>query len=363
MNDRLVSSLKKLTEIPGISGYEQQISTHLAEGLMDLEADITREPMGNLVVTGKGEAPFHIGVYAHMDEIGLIVRRISPHGQIYFDIVGNLDERLLLASEWTVISRSGEEFRAVIGNKSRHLQTGSDTVGTISARDLFLDIGATSADEVKGLGIDVGCQIVFATKAESLEFGVIKAKALDNRASCFVLFESLRDLIGQLDNTKLYGLFTVQEEVGARGARVAGFGKKLNMTITLDTVPVQNPGSVLPGEVSLGKGPIVRLMDYHPSTKLGTFSNPLLTERLIQVAEENGIPYQVDVLTGTYLDSSTALLTEGGLPGISICIPRRYSHTPVELCSYDDIENTLKLLELFIRSLDKDPVVFERKFK
>lgn len=363
MDNLLKEKLKALSEIPGVSGNEQRVCDYLAEDLKALAVSIEQEPFGNLVVSTRPDGQYRIGLYAHMDEIGLVVKRISRQGQLFFDLVGNMDERILLASEWTVVAKDGSLYRGVIGNKSRHLQSASDLNGHISANDLFLDIGASCGEEVQALGIDVGCQSVFATRAESMEFGLIKAKALDNRSGCFVLAESLKRVVGSLAKAKVFGFFTVQEEIGARGARVVGFGKKLDVCISLDTVPVQNPGTTKEGEVCLGKGPVIRKMDYHPSTKLGMFSHPLLVERMERTARENNIPYQVDVLTGTYLDSSTAHLTENGIPGISLCIPRRYSHTPVEICSYEDIENAVRLLSLFLLSLDEDPISFGKKYQ
>jgi endoglucanase len=177
------------------------------------------------------------------------------------------------------------------------------------------------------------------------------------------LREVIRRLSGNLKNITLYGIFTCQEEIGARGARTAAFGKKLDFGITLDTVPIQNKDEVEYGTVDLRKGPVIRLIDWFPGAKMGMISNKLLTERLRQVAKATNIPHQTDILTGTYLDSCTAHLTENGLPCASICFPRRYSHTQVEMSYMPDIENSIRLICEFLKDVDRKPIIFGKIYK
>jgi endoglucanase len=153
-------------------------------------------------------------------------------------------------------------------------------------------------------------------------------------------------------------MFTVQEEIGAKGAGVVAFDVRPNLTITLDNVPTKNPDQVSATEVDLGGGPVIRIFDWHPATKLGMFTHPKIKERLLEVARKEKIPHQKDVLTSTFLDSSTAHLTAGGIPGGSICFPRRYSHSPVEMSRLDDMENGVRLLVGFIQGLEENPISF-----
>ena len=126
------------------------------------------------------------------------------------------------------------------------------------------------------------------------------AKALDNRISCAVLIKTLEALHGRLKKVGVYGMFTVQEEIGAKGARVVAFDVRPNLTITLDNVPTKNPDQVSAGEVDLGRGPVIRIFDWHPATKLGMFTHPKIKHRLLEVAQRETIPHQKDVVTSTY---------------------------------------------------------------
>lgn len=160
----------------------------------------------------------------------------------------------------------------------------------------------------------------------------------------------------------LYGMFTCQEEIGAKGAQVVAFDPRPQMTITLDTVPTKNPDKTAPRDTDINKGPVISLFDWLPSAKLGMFTHPAIKDRMLTAAREIEIPFQVDVLTSTYLDSARAHLTAGGIPGGSICIPRRYSHSAVELGHMNDITNGIRLLIKVIEDLDKKPIEFGRVY-
>lgn len=160
----------------------------------------------------------------------------------------------------------------------------------------------------------------------------------------------------------LYGMFTCQEEIGAKGAQVVAFDPRPQMTITLDTVPTKNPDKTAPRDTDINKGPVISLFDWLPSAKLGMFTHPAIKDRMLTAARKIEIPFQVDVLTSTYLDSARAHLTAGGIPGGSICIPRRYSHSAVELGHMNDITNGIRLLIKVIEDLDKKPIEFGRVY-
>ena len=178
-----------------------------------------------------------------------------------------------------------------------------------------------------------------------------------------VLVAALRTLSATLKQTTVYGMFTIQEEIGAKGARVVAYDIRPDMTLTLDNVPTQNPNEVSKGDVDLNRGPVIRIFDWYPSLTFGMFTHPAIKERLLKVANEEKIIYQTDVMTSTYLDSSQVHLTAGGIPGGSICFPRRYSHSPVEMSHFNDIQNGLQLLTKFLESLEKDPIRFGQIYK
>jgi len=358
MSEHVQELIKRLSETPGPSGQEERVREVIAEELKPYCREIKEDPLGNLIARVGADDGYRIGILAHMDEVGLIVNRISEGGLIGFELVGSIDDRSLLACEVDLMAIGGKRIRGVIGNKSRHLQKPEESGAKVSYDQLWIDIGCHSRDEVFKQRIDIGCGIVFATRFCEYPNGAILGKALDNRIGCGVLIEALKSLRSSLKSTTLYGMFTVQEEIGAKGARVVAFDSRPQMAITLDTVPTENPDKLGPHDVDINRGPVIRLFDWHPSTKLGMVTHPAVKARLLKVAREGEIRHQVDVLAKTFLDSSQAHLTGGGIPGGSICFPRRYAHSPVELGHLDDIRNGLELLTKFIKSLDKDPILF-----
>jgi endoglucanase len=305
---------------------------------------------------------YRIGVLAHMDEVGLIVSRISERGLIGFELLGMIDSRCLLGCPVQVLTSEGLLIPGVIGNKSRHLQTEEEAKAQVSHKNLWIDIGAGSREEVLSQGIEIGSGIVFGTPFHAYENGAVTAKALDNRIGCAVLIEALKTLAPKLKKTTLIGMFTIQEEIGAKGAHVVAFDERPVMTMTLDNVPTQNPNEVKPGDVDLDQGPVIRIFDYYPPLAFGMFTHPLIQDRLQNVANREKIRHQMDVLTATFLDSSQAHLTAGGIPGGSICFPRRYSHSPVEMSHLNDIVSGLKLLVKFVESLERDPIQFGKNY-
>jgi len=354
--------LRKLTEIPAPSGQEEFIRERIAKEVKPHCHQLLEDRLGNLIARTGPENGYRLGILAHMDEVGFIVTRISDRGLIGFEMIGTIDVRLLPGREVDIMAKDGKLLRGVIGNLSRHLQTAEDLAAPVSIKQLFIDTGSRSREDLLKEGVDIGSGIVFATAFYKWSNGTVLAKALDNRISCAVLIKTLEALHGKLKKVGVYGMFTVQEEIGAKGAGVVAFDARPNLTITLDNVPTKNPDQVSATEVDLGRGPVIRIFDWHPGTKLGMFTHPKIKERLLEVARKEKIPHQKDVLTSTYLDSSTAHLTAGGIPGGSICFPRRYSHSPVEVSYLNDMENGVRLLVAFIRSLEENPISFGKAY-
>jgi endoglucanase len=354
--------LKELTEVPGPSGHEEFIKEAIARNIRPHCDRLWEDPLGNLIARTGPESGYRLGILAHMDEVGLIVTRLSDRGLIGLEMIGTIDVRLLPGREVDIIRNDGTLLRGVIGNLSRHLQTAEDLAAPVSIKQLFIDTGFRSREDLVKEGVDIGSEIVFATPFHQWPNGTVLAKALDNRISCVVLIKTLEALHGRLNQVGVYGMFTVQEEIGAKGAGVVAFDIRPNLTITLDNVPTKNPDQVSSGDVDLGRGPVIRIFDWHPATKLGMFTHPKIKHRLLEVGQRETIPHQKDVVASTFLDSSTAHLTAGGIPGASICFPRRYSHSPVEMSHLSDMENGVKLLVSFVRSLEEDPLQFGKTY-
>ncbi len=362
MASDLTALLRRLCEAPGPPGQEQKVKEIVVDELKSCCRHLREDALGNLIATVGPEKGYKVGLLAHMDEVGLIVSRVSDGGLLGFELMGMIDPRCLLASPVNVLASNGLLIPGVIGNKSRHLQTKEESKAPVSPKNLWIDIGAGSREEAAKQGIGIGAGVVFSTPFHLYENGAFTGKALDNRMSCGVLIEALRQLGPGLKGTTLFGMFTVQEEIGAKGARVVAFDDRPEMTITLDNVPTQNPSEVRAGDVDLNRGPVVRLFDYYPSLTFGMCTHPLIKDRLLEVAAREDIRCQTDVMASTYLDSSQAHLTAGGIPGGSICIPRRYSHSPVEMGHLNDVKGALHLLVKFIESLEGKPIRFVKQY-
>lgn len=362
MRERLKDLLEQLTQIAGPSGGEGAVREFIAEALKDHCTGLWEDPLGNLVAqVGQGDA-CKVGALAHMDEVGFVVSGITNSGLLKFEMVGSIDPRCLPGCEVDIVCDDHTLQRGVIGQESRHLQDLTHQGAIASHKSMLIDIGASSYEEVKQLKIDIGSGVVFATDFQAYPNGTIKAKALDDRVGCAVLIEALLSLAPKLQNTTFYGYFTIQEEIGAKGARVVAFDTRPDLTITLDTVPTKNPDQVGPRDVEIKRGPVIRLFDWVPAYKYGMFTHRSISDRLRQVAADKKIPHQTDVLTSTFLDSSQVHLTAQGIPSGSICTPRRYAHAPVELCHLDDVVNGHGLLSDFILSLDEKPLRFGKKY-
>ena len=362
MLNNLKELLKKLAECPGPSGQEQQVRSLIVEELKPFCKELREDPLGNLIAKVGADDGYKVSILAHMDEVGLIVSGIYENGLISFELLGSLDVRCLLSREVDIINLDGKLIRGVIGNGSRHLQTAERLTEQLSHKQLWIDIGSKSLNDVLEQRISIGCGIVFSTKFHIYPNGTILGKALDNRMGCTVLIEALKSLSSNLKTATVLGMFTCQEEIGAKGARVVAFDSRPQMAITLDTVPLKNPDKLGFQDIDLSRGPVIRLFDWHPSTTYGMYTHPLIKDRLVEVAQKGKIAYQVDVITNTFLDSSQVHLTAGGIPGGSICFPRRYAHCPVEVGHLNDIMGGLNLLIKFVRSLEKDPIKFGKMY-
>lgn len=355
--------LRTLVETPGLSGFEKEVREFIAEKVMGSCDELWEDAFGNLIAKCGNSDGYKIGIYAHMDEVGLIITKISSHGLLSFDLMGMIDERILPGSVVHVCTKKGKRIPGVIGNKSKHLQTAQEQNSVTPYKKMVIDVGAKNAEEIAQMGIQVGCQVVFSTACTFYPNDTVLAKALDDRVGCLTLIHTINELCGKLKNITLYGFFTAQEEIGAKGATSVANGMGLDMFICLDTVPVQNGNDIGEGDTNLGNGPVIRISDAMPAFTKGMISHPEIVDRMIQVAEDKKIPYLADVLHSTYLDSCTAQFTDNGIPGGSLCFPRRYSHTPVEMCNLQDIDYAITLLEEVLLSLDESPILFGKKYK
>ena len=346
--ENMFDLFEKLTEIPAGSGFEEKVIEAIASELKRRLPDVSIDPLGNVIgKLGKGKKS--VMVCVHSDEVGMLVKYIDPKGYIYFDLNGMIDERVLLSTKVDICTDKGI-YTGVVGVKNRHLLTPEDLKRPISLSDLWIDVGAESAEDVKKWGIEIGDPIVFHPNFQKIGKESIISKAIDNRAGCAILINLAERMKSKKIDYQLFFVAAVQEEIGSRGAKVAAQTLEPDMAIVIDTVPASDP--ITPPQqatAECGKGPVIRSMDVN-ALGWGTIYSKKIRQRLIQTAVKNKIPIQKDIFR-TWTDASTIHTSGRGIPCGGTYIPRRYSHSPVELVKWSDIERTANLLYLFSKDL------------
>ena len=349
----MLKLFEKLVEIPGGSGFEEKVIEAIVSELKQSLPDVSVDPIGNVIgKIGKGKKS--VMICAHTDEVGMLVKYIDLKGYIYFDLNGMIDERVLLSTKVDICTDKGI-FTGVVGVKNRHLLTPEDLKKPVTHSDLWIDVGAESAEEVRRWGIDIGGLIVFHPNFQRIGKDTIISKAIDNRASCAILIDLAKRMKSKKIDYQLFLVAAVQEEVGSRGAKVAAQTLSPDMAIVIDTVPALDP--VTPPQQATsecGKGPVIRSMDVN-AMGWGTIYSKKIRQRLITTAVKNKIPHQKDIFR-TWTDASTIHTSGRGIPCGGIYIPRRYSHSPVELVKWSDVEKTAELLYLFLKDLNSSVI-------
>ncbi len=362
--EEVFNLLKKLCEIPSPSGYENKIRETLISEIEPYADEIWVDPMGNLVAKKNGQGEGKVMVAAHMDEIGLMINNIGKNGFLRFVPIGGWSDRILPGQRVLIITKTGDIVRGVIGSKPPHIERPEEREKIIPMKDLFIDIGVTSDEEARKLGITIGSIAVIERTVEKLgNQDVITGRAFDDKVGVAVGIETLKIL--ENNKADAYFVFTVQEEVGLKGARTAAFSINPDVGIAIDvTIATDIPGTPEQAQiVKLGKGPAIKIMDGRSGS--GLIAHPAVRELLINVAEEENIPYQLEVLPGGTTDASAIQLTREGVPTGAISVPTRYIHSPIEVLHLNDVVNTIKLLDKSIEKIDSHWInnVLKRRIK
>jgi putative aminopeptidase FrvX len=345
----MLKIFERLVEIPGGSGFEEKVIEVMVGELKRNLPDVTVDPIGNVIgKLGKGKQS--VMVCAHSDEVGMLVKYIDPKGYIFFDLNGMIDERVLLSTKVDICTDKGI-YTGVVGVKNRHLLTAEDLKRPISISELWIDVGAGNAEEAKKWGIEIGDPIVFHPSFQKMGKDTIVSKAIDNRVGCAILIDLAEKMKTKKMDYQLFFVAASQEEVGSRGAKVAAQTLGPDMAMVIDTVPASDP--ITPPQqatAECGKGPVIRSMDVN-ALGWGTIYSKKIRQRLMATAVKNRIPHQKDIFR-TWTDASSIHTSGRGIPCGGLYIPRRYSHSPMELVKWSDVERTAELLYLFLKDLD-----------
>lgn len=352
--DATLTMLKELTDANGIPGNERQPREVMKQYIAPFADDIEYDHLGSLIAKKVGDANGpKIMVAGHLDEVGFMVTQIDDKGFIKFQTVGGWWGQVMLSQRVTITTRSGEEIIGVIGSKPPHILPPEVRNKPVDIKDMFIDISATSKEQVSEWGVRPGDMIT-----PYFEFNVMKneklllAKAWDNRIGCAIAIDVLRALKDEKHPNIVYGVGNVQEEVGLRGAKTSTFKIQPDIGFSVDVGIAGDTPGITPKESNskIGEGPQIVIYDASMVSHSG------LRNFVVDIAEEHKIPYQFDSMAGGGTDAGSIHVTAKGVPALAIGVPTRYIHSHAAILHRDDYENAVKLIVEVIKKLDKETV-------
>jgi len=350
-----IGFLKKVCEAFGPSGFEREVLKMFKDYIKPYADKILLDNLGSLIAVKRGgsDKP-KILIAGHVDEVGFIVSGINEKGYITFTTLGGWFDQVLLGQRVVIKTRKGY-VHGVIACKPPHLLKEEERGKVIKRDKMFIDIGATDKKEVEKLGVRIGDPIApwspfMKTGLEKTVFG----KAFDDRLGAFIAVEVLKYLKkNDIDHPNtLYSAMTVQEEVGLRGASTTSWVVDHDIAIVAEVDIAGDVPGISPSEApsKLGKGPSILTFDS------SMIPNQKLKEFIIDVAEENKIPYQLSLVARGGTDAGRFHLYKSGRPSIVIGVPTRHIHSHVGVFHLDDLENAIKLLIEVVKRLDEEKV-------
>jgi endoglucanase len=338
--------LKKLTEAIGVSGNEKAVRDIIIKEIGNDCENIAIDRMGNLIALKKGTEGNgkKVMLAAHMDEVGLIVTGITDTGFIKFKPVGGIDARILVSKKVVI---GDNRIPGVIGLKAIHLQEPGERKQAVKVKNLYIDIGAKNKEDAEKK-VNLGDYIGFDSSCVEFGNNLVKAKALDDRVGCAILIEMLKERY----TFDLYACFTVQEEVGLRGAGVAAYTVSPDLALVVEGTTCSDVPGAEEHEhaTTLGHGPAVSIMDR------ASYSDKGLSQLLYNLGKDNNIKVQYKRTTFGGNDAGKIHLTREGIPTAAISVPCRYIHSPVSVMNLDDYEGCKKIVRLFLHEIGKKEI-------
>jgi endoglucanase len=355
--DRVVTLLQQLTDTPGPPGFEEPIRKVMVEHMKPLASSLTFDGLGSIIATQGAQGP-RVMIDVHMDELGGMIRRVTPRGLLTMQMLGGWLDQALVDQRWIVIGSKGP-VRAVTGIRDAHVVPPDERTRVYPRDSLFLDVGAASDAEVAAMGIAPGDPVV-----PDAPFAVLNgtanylAKGWDDRVGCGVVIEAMRRMSALPHANQLFWTVTTQEEVGLRGAEAASAIVKPDVAIAIEGGIT---GDVYPGrpeetQARLGGGPGIFLFDS------SALPNRRLTQLVRQTAADQKIPLQADLVQGYGDDSAEIQRSNGGVPTVNLVVPIRYTHAHNGVMNRKDFDQMVDLVVALVQKLDAATVARIRDF-
>jgi putative aminopeptidase FrvX len=356
MKERLRKLVTELMLIPGLSGYEGRVRRYLANELNALGIESRVDRLGNLIATvaGDGAAPA-VMLFAHMDQLGFVVRKIEASGLIRVERLGGVPEKALPSQAVLFCVGDGRDVPGLIASKSHHATPPEEKYRVLPYAELHIDAGFGAAEGVLAAGIDIGTPVVYHPRAMALAGNRIAGTSVDDRAACAVIVEVARALAAIERKPTVHLVFSVQEEFNLRGAVTAAQALSPDIAIQLDLIlATDTPDLANRGDVRLGGGPAMSLYSFHGRGTLnGTIPHPALVRLFADSAGRERLPLQRSAHIGALTDSSYVQLVGAGVAAIDLGFPCRYTHSSLEVCDLADLVGLTRLIVAALPRIDR----------
>lgn len=359
-SDSFEDLLEELTNVGGPSGFEEPVR-RIVERELEPIVD-TREIDGlgsSISILTNKSAKYRVLLTAHMDELGLLVKRITPEGFLKFQPIGGWLPQAIIGQRW-IVKTHKTEITGITGIKTVHVMSPKERAEIFDVEGMFIDVGATSAEDARNrLGVRPGDPVYPDSKFKALEGGArLIGKAWDDRVGVAVLIQVMKNLAEIKPPVTVVGAATVQEEIGLRGAQTSGYLAEADIAINLESGVAGDYPSISPDEAQeqIGGGPSIF---FHDSSMI---PNTRFRDFVVDLAERESIPIQFNVLSGYGQDGSAIQRTRGGVPVVNIGVPTRYLHSHQGLVARSDIEECVGLVTKIVTSLTDNVVENLRSF-
>jgi putative aminopeptidase len=349
-------TLTELMLIPGLSGHEDRVARAIAAHLDRMGLPHRSDRLGNLMTTLPGDPALpSVMVFAHMDQLGFVVRKVEPSGLIRLERLGGVPERALPAQAVVLCAATGD-LPGVIANKSHHATGPEEKYRVLPYAELFVDAGFTSAGEAEAAGVRVGTPVTYLPRVLPLHGTRLAGTSIDDRAGCAVLLALAAARKGKAGPT-LHLVWSVQEEFNLRGVLPAATALRPDMALQIDLLlACDTPDMADRGGVALGGGPGISLYSFHGRGTLnGVIPHPALVRLMENAANATGLPLQRSAHTGALTDLSyIQFMGPEGVACLDVGFPMRYSHSALEVVDTADLDALAVLLDAAIDRITPD---------
>lgn len=351
--DSILDLFYRLVEVQAPSGFEEPMMRAFIDEIKLYVDEVHGTPRGNVIAIQKGSDPTapKVALVSHLDQIGFIVFNIDTAGFIRFRKIGGSVTRAIQGQHLQILTEKGP-IVGVVGMKPGHITTPAEANTIPPIEEMYIDIGARSREEALAMGVMNGTPITYATSPLKLANGLIASPSVDDRAGCAALITIAKRFANKRPKATVYYIGSVEEEIGLRGAETCLHDINVDMAVAIDTFPAGFQPDVNMRDLfyEIGRGAGLHVGEQGDRVRI---QSQQVHRWLRRTAEAHNIPHQVGIMSGG-TDAMTLMQTRGGIPACTIGIPRRYSHSPVEVFAPSDLENLIEIVANAIMDLESD---------